>query len=102
MANKSTSIKVVIGPTEPVPGNIRANPADLLRTGPVPTRTFTNMTTSRPFKYPTKSALHRNEGLSNEEVNQPYCPEDVGMDHNKYSHGPNDAETLQGEPIRGT
>lgn len=106
----SAPVKVVIGPTEPLPSGLNPpNPADQLRLGSVPIRTTPDQTLRRPFSVPYKPSLHRNEGLSNDEFNQPTRdPEgesgwdSVGTDANKYSKGPNKPTTDEGEYIKGT
>jgi hypothetical protein len=101
-------VKVVIGPSQPIEGVVPINPAEILRTGQLGTRTFPDQVTRRPFKDPTKSFLHRAHGPSNDEVGQP-LPEGVdpyvndwGQDRNRYSKGENKPETEEGVQIYGT
>src|SRR5580700_4158538 len=97
--NKKTQMKVVIGPTEPIEGSNPPNPAETLRTGQLGTRTFPQFVARRNFTIPTKSILHRDQGPSNDQFNQPGYEEGVGVDANKYSEGENPAITKEGVPI---
>ncbi len=98
----ATKQKVTIGPTQPVPGSEPPNPAEVLRTGALGTRHFSDQVQRRPFSIPTKAPCYRYEGISNDEFNQPGHEEGVGQDANKYSQGENPAVTKEGQPIRGT
>lgn len=91
-----------IGPTQSLQDFNPPNPSDTLRSAEMPVRRTPDQTIRMPFHYPTKSALHRNRGPSNEEINQPYFPCGVGEDQNKYASGPNDENTLEGQYIKGT
>jgi hypothetical protein len=55
-----------------------SNPADALRLGPIPIKTLPQATIRRPFSFPTKPSLHRNEGLSMDQFNQPGHEDSVG------------------------
>jgi hypothetical protein len=55
-----------------------SNPADALRLGAIPIKTSPQTTLRRPFRFPTKPSLHRNEGLSMDEFNKPGHEDSVG------------------------
>jgi hypothetical protein len=95
------------------------NPSEIIQTKGVPIKTPAIGVAGvirRPFSEPTKSFLHRgeygnpirpSEGPSNDEVMEPRPTYDPyvgswGEDQNKYSGGPNEPTTSQGQPIRGT
>ena len=59
-----------------------SNPGDDLRHGPIPVKSTPDMTIRRPFSFPTKPTLHRNEGLSMDQFNQPGHEDSVGEDKN--------------------
>ena len=55
-----------------------SNPADELRLGPLPVKTSPQTTIRRDFRFPTKPSLHRNEGLSMDQFDQPGHEDSVG------------------------
>lgn len=119
-----------IGPVMQSDG-LPPNPADTLRTGPLPTRRFPDTTGRHDFSIPTRPTLHRQDGLDGaaevvtsgverrfqNDTDRPPYPgtqevdvDDTGVDfganpgtdRNRYSQDTNDAYTKNGVLIRGT
>src|SRR5579872_6479392 len=97
--------QVKIGPTM-VPGLDPPNPADTLRTGSVPRRTFATVTTTKPFERKEVVNLYRRDEPSPEDYCEPRPGDEKDPGEGKFGPQmtpPKASEvTLQGQPIRGT
>ena len=99
---------VVTGPSMAPEGDFPPNPADQLREGGVPRRSFTSQTLRVPYEKDEITQLYRRSGPSPEDYCQPEPggkdPGEgkFGTDKNQYSRGENSEKTLHGGHIYGT